>query len=278
MPSRGSDASCGAMLVPMNASTQSYPWPVPEIFPSLGAGEVHVWSVDLTGPSSWLGECRKVLSSEETDRAGRFKFDRDRDAYVIGRGTLRHLLARYLATDPERLRFQYQAHGKPELAPFFQTPSGGPIEFNLSHSGGEALIALTLDGPLGVDLERFRESVLRDGLAERFFAPEEAEVLASLKNEEQLPAFFQCWTRKEAFLKAHGGGLSMGLDSFAVTLRPHDPPALLWFKGDPEASRRWRIHTLSTPPDFAANLVAPTSANRVQCFRWTERMKLTSGH
>lgn len=186
-----------------------------------GSHQVHLWSAGLDGPpTTELGSAWAVLADDETDRARRFRFDRDRRRYVVGRAWLRRTLGRYVGVDADRVRFEYLEHGKPVLA-------GGSLRFNLAHSEGRAALAVTSSAEVGVDLEALRPGFAEDRIAERFFAPAEVAHLRGLPVGEQRVAFFECWTRKEAFLKAHGGGLSVPLDAFVVRFAMAKPAALL---------------------------------------------------
>ncbi len=218
--------------------------------PALIADQVHVWSVDLCRE---VDELEPLLSEDEVSRADRFRFARDRDRYVAGRGVLRTVLGGYLRRDPASLEFQYGRFGRPELP---------ELSFNVSHSGDSALVAVASGGDIGVDIERLRPEPAREEVAERFFSPSEVASLRSLRAEEQPGAFLACWTRKEAFIKALGHGLSLALDSFDMTLRPGDAPALTrtaWSRSEPS---RWGIFDLSArfPGHVAALAVRRTDA------------------
>jgi 4'-phosphopantetheinyl transferase len=212
---------------------------------TLPAGEVHVWRASLERPAPVVARMRERLADDELLRADRFRFERDRSRYIVGRALLRGLLARYLDAAPEELEFEYGQFDKPALR-------DGPW-FNLSHSGAVALYAFSNDGEIGIDVELDDEDFASERVAERFFSPAEVSALRSLPVEAQRRAFLTCWTRKEAFIKARGDGLHLPLDSFDVTLAPDVPAALLrtaWCEGEAE---RWRIQDLS---DNGAGYVA----------------------
>jgi 4'-phosphopantetheinyl transferase len=209
---------------------------VPRSF-ALHAHEVHVLRTGLDADPAALGRWRETLSAEELARAERFHAPIDRDRYTAGRGILRALLARYLGTPAGDLRFCQNAHGKPAL-----TPGSGPadLRFNLSHSHGLALFAFTLGREVGVDVEYVRPSLAEKRLAERFFSPLEVDALRALPPSAQPEAFFHCWTRKEAYIKARGAGLSIKLASFTVSLAPDTFRHLPITGHDgPEAGRWW---------------------------------------
>lgn len=218
--------------------------------PVLGEREVHVWRFTLDPSDERIARCETTLSADEGRRAARFRGPGLRRRYVAGRGGLRSLLACYTRARPETLAFSYGAHGKPSLV---EAPPR--FEFNLSHSHGLALCAVSTVGTLGVDLEQIRP-MEEDGrkLIGRFFSAVEQVEFLGLAEGERLGAFFRGWTRKEAFLKAVGTGLATVLDSFDVTLGPSVAAALLRFENDPAAAARWSLHDIDLGLGFAAAL------------------------
>ena len=223
--------------------------PAPEEIPSPGS-EVHVWLADLEGAD--LASLGSILSAEEIARADGFRFAPDRDAFVAARGILRTLLGRYVQRDPASLCLRVGGHGKP----FLETETAEGFRFNVSHSERRALFAFTRGRELGVDLERVRPERARLELAERFFAPSEAVALAALEPEERAAAFFRCWTRKEAYLKARGDGLSAALAGFSVTLAADAGPALAWSEAGEAEVRRWDFRDVTPGDGWAAAVVA----------------------
>jgi len=241
-------------------------WNNPPATLSLGSDEVHVWRASLHLEASRLESLLPTLAEDERARAARFYFPKDRDHFVAGRGILRALLARYLGAHPADLRFRYSPKGKPALVPEFDA---GALRFNVSHSHGLALYAVTRGHDLGVDVERIQPR-LEERIAERFFSPREVAALQTLPPPLQHEAFFACWTRKEAYIKATGEGLSLGLDQFAVSLVPGEPAALLWTEGDPQEARRWCLHALDPGPGYAAAICVGGHDWRLACWQWTE--------
>ena len=223
---------------------------------SLTPGEVHVWRIDLEQPGSVLEKFRSMLETDELERAGRFHFEIHRSNFVVARGFLRYILSRYLETKPEGLKFSYGEYGKPAL--------DGRLHFNMSHSHRVALLAITEDRQIGVDVEHIRADFATEDIARRFFSPAEVESFNSLPQEEQVAAFFRCWTRKEAFIKATGRGLSQPLDKFDVTLAPGVAAALLWV--DEDDASRWSMSDLDAGSDYAAALVVEGAASRIYCW------------
>jgi 4'-phosphopantetheinyl transferase len=235
-------------------------WAAANVLPRLGGGDVHVWLADLDDVGSESARVTSVLSTEETARAGRFWFEHDRRHYSRCRGILRHLLGAYLGAEPRSLVFAAAEEGKPFLP---QTP----IAFNVSHSGAYALIAVTRRGELGVDIEARRPLMDRDALARQCFSAVERARLQSLPEPVRAEAFFTCWTRKEAYVKAVGDGLAYPLDAFDVTFAPGDP-ARLSVPEDPRRPKRWTLEALDAPPGYAAALVTE-GPRQVACFGWT---------
>lgn len=205
-------------------------------------GEVHLWPIALGEPARQGPGEAALLSVDETARAARFRFDRDRRHFIAGRAALRRILARYLDMDPPTLRFAYGAAGKPALS---GPPESEEIQFNLSHSAGQALLAVARGRPLGVDLEALRPSDDLPAVAKRFFARGELSALADIPQALYAQAFFACWTRKEALLKAYGGGLSLPLDGFCVSVDPRAPARLISTDFDPGAAGRWSLMDLA---------------------------------
>lgn len=233
-------------------------WLVPAEFPVLAAEEVHVWLAVLPAREEAVSDLARFLSPDEQARAARFHFPKDRAAFVTARGRLRTLLGRYLRIAPEKIRFILNSHGKPEL------PAPAPLQFNLSHSGELAAFAFTRHHRVGVDVEQVRADFASDPVAERFFAAGEVGQLRALPAPARANAFFDCWTRKEAFVKARGEGLSLGLEQFEVLV---DGPARLLSVtgGDPS---RWSMHDLHPADGYAGAVAVDSPQSRLRCWRW----------
>jgi 4'-phosphopantetheinyl transferase len=209
--------------------------------------DLWVWSLDVD--KSERRRLAAFLSDDETARAARFVFERDRHRFIVGRGRLREILARELGEQPTALRFSYAAHGKPSL------PAHADFHFNLSHS--EALAALGVArAEIGVDVERVRP--FKEDVAERFFSRREAATLKALPASEQLDAFYRCWARKEAIVKAIGEGLSHPLDSFDVTLTADAPAVVERFQGEADAANVWRLIHFDPAEGFAGAVACRT--------------------
>jgi 4'-phosphopantetheinyl transferase len=199
---------------------------------AIESGAVVHWAVPLDLPAERVAALGTVLSEDELTRASRFHFERDRRRFVVARAALRFLLSAHCGRSAEVLRFSYGERGKPALELGKGDP---PVHFNLSHSHELALIAVTRDAPIGVDVELVRPVADRDGIAARFFSPREARAVARARPEHRDEAFFRCWTRKEAFIKAVGEGMAIPLDSFAVTVGRGAPRFLAIDRDDADA-------------------------------------------
>jgi 4'-phosphopantetheinyl transferase len=234
--------------------------------PPLTPEEVHVWRIALEVGERLLTRLRQVLADDERRRAERFHFDKDRRHFIAARGALRVLLGRYLGQRPEEVRFVYGNQGKPSLA---REHKGNDLRFNLTHSHGLALLAATRGRDIGIDVERVRE-MERDGepLAERFFSPREAAALRALPLEPRREAFFHCWTRKEAYIKANGKGLSLPLDQFDVSLRPGEAAALLATHQDPDEVNRWSMRSLLPGEGYVGAVAVEGHSWRLWCGEW----------
>ncbi|HKP36653.1 MAG TPA: 4'-phosphopantetheinyl transferase superfamily protein [Pyrinomonadaceae bacterium] len=221
-------------------------WARGPLTPTLGENETHIWKIDLRCEST--GEMNASLSPDEHDRAARFHFERDRQRFRIARASLRMILSRYLNLAPEDLVFATTEYGKP----FLTNPQAAGLIFNLSHSQDFALLAVTREREVGIDIEFMRSDFATSDVAEHFFSVAEVYTFSGLDPDLRTLAFFNCWTRKEAYIKARGEGLSMPLDSFDVSLTPGLPVALLQNRLDPADVSRWSLHELSPAPSYAA--------------------------
>ena len=213
----------------------------------LGPGEIHVWAVRLDPEPERVESLGRLLQPDERQRADRFRFEQHRRQYTVGRGALRTLLGSYLGVRPEDVRFRYGPRGKPFLAPPLDA---GGLFFNLSNSHELALVGFLRGVEIGVDVEHLRPMPDCEQIAERFFSESEREVLRGIPKAAKEEAFFNCWTRKEAYLKAVGEGLAAPLDSFAVTLAPGEPPRMLTLEGDAARAARWFFHHLRPAEDY----------------------------
>jgi 4'-phosphopantetheinyl transferase len=242
-------------------------WPAPRGELSLTGEEVHVWRASLECPEPILLRLRRTLTHDEEARARRFHFKKDRNHYAAARGLLRLILSSYAKCPPEALRFGYSPYGKP----FLESECGpGGLRFNVSHSHGMALFAVARGREVGVDIEFMRDDLEYMEIAAGFFSPREVATLGSLPPEMRAQAFFNCWTRKEAYIKARGEGLSHPLHDFDVTLAPGEEAALTYAGNDPLEVNRWSMRALSPRSGFRAAVVVEGGDFNLSLWQWRE--------
>ncbi|MGI9119574.1 MAG: 4'-phosphopantetheinyl transferase family protein [Acidimicrobiales bacterium] len=216
--------------------------------------EVHVWRTKLVVDDDSRRQLALTLSPDERERASRMRSPLRRDAFVVGRGTLRAILAGYLGTTPGAVALGTGTHGKPVLS------GGGGLRFNLSHTASFAVYAVGRGREVGVDLERVDRRLDFDRIARRFFSPPENEQLLSVPEGARRRSFFAAWTRKEAFAKARGEGLSLAFDRFTVSVGPDRAAQLLSVDGQPDEAARWSLHDLEPAPGLVASLAVEGNA------------------
>lgn len=241
------------------------PWQPAVQPPPLTADDVHVWRIALELDDATLARLRETLADDERQRADRFHFEKDRRHFIAARAALRAILSRYLGRRAPDVRFAYTDYGKPHLA---GEDDKFPLHFNLTHSHGLALLAVAHGREVGVDLELIRDNLEGEQLAERFFSPCEVAALRALPPELRREAFFHCWTRKEAYIKAIGKGLSLALDQFDVSLHPGEPAMLLATQHNPQEARRWSMRSLLPAEGYVAALVVEGQSWRLWCGHW----------
>jgi 4'-phosphopantetheinyl transferase len=239
-------------------------WVRPPAHLALSGTAVHIWRAALNLAEAQVAALGLALCPDEHARAERLRFEDKRRAFVAARGILRAILGRYLNLSPQHVQFSYNAQGKPELA----GSEAAGLQFNLAHSGDLALVALTQGRPVGVDLERQHPVEALDRLVAGYFAPGERAVWGQLPPEQRLSAFFTGWTRKEAYLKARGEGLTMPLDAFEVTLAPGAPPALLADRHSPPSAAPWVLLDVEAAPGYAAALAVAGPVGELATWQW----------
>jgi 4'-phosphopantetheinyl transferase len=212
--------------------------------PMLPANTVHVWIGSLKRD---YGPFVHMLSPDEQQRAARFVFEHLRWDYTVAHGLLRQTLSTYLDVKPEAVRFKVGQYGKPRV-------DSTALRFNLSHSGELVVIGVCRDREIGIDVERVRALDDLDLIAKYHFSPREIASLNVLPAEQKQAGFFNCWTRKEAYIKALGLGLAQPLDQFAVSLQPGKPAELLYVEGKPEEPGRWTFTSFTPEPGYAGAL------------------------
>lgn len=225
----------------------------------LEPNDVHVWRVDVDALAEADAELVGLLAPDERRRADRFRTAPDRRRFVVTRATLRSLLGRYLGADPHEVPIQYGVHGKPELR---TASSRIDLAFNLAHSGDLVLFAFARDRRVGIDVEAIRPVPELDLLAQRLFTPRERGVLDALEGCERSIAFFHGWTRKEAFAKALGQGLTLAFERVAVPMGANAMPAAVPVEAIGVAGRWW-LHPLDVRPGYVAAVAVEGDGHRV---------------
>jgi 4'-phosphopantetheinyl transferase len=241
-------------------------WHDPPAHLTLSENDVHAWRASLQQPVSIIQHLYQYLSMDEVTIARRFYFEKDRNHFIVARGLLRVLLGRYLDMEPGQLIFRYNPHGKPALDTSTHEKT---LQFNLSHSHELALYAFTSTRHIGIDIEYMRSNVAFAGVARHSFSPNEQALFRALPEEIQPQAFYNCWTRKEAYIKARGKGLSIPLHLFDVSLQPGEPATLLSSREDPQEPQRWSMRELLPGPGYAGALAVEGSGWNLSCWQWS---------
>jgi 4'-phosphopantetheinyl transferase len=238
-------------------------WSSPPADLCITGNQVHIWCARLDVPPEEVHRLEMILSEDERIRAHRFRFEAGQRRYIASRGVLRSILGRYLNVSPLELHFHYGEYGKPSLAGDF---TANPYEFNLAHSHELALFGFTRGVPVGVDLEYLKTDRDYDKIAARYFSKLENEIYCSLPPSERPGAFFNAWTRKEAFIKAIGQGLTLPLDSFDVTLTPGKPAQLLRVGDDPGEASQWYLESFAPDPDYVGAVAVRSRGLSMTCW------------
>jgi len=236
-------------------------WSLPPDILELRPDQVDVWRISLDFSVTSVKLLESILSADESRRAARFRFPSARDRYIAAHGCLRVILARYLNCEPAQLRFSSNQYGKPALQDL-------KLEFNLSHSGVFALIAATQGHKVGVDVERVRSDLEFERIASRFFSQNEISELMVVPPDQRQIAFFNCWTRKEAYIKAQGLGLSLPLESFDVSLTPNEPAILNATRPDSDEAARWMLFSMEVDPCYAAAVAVKGKNSEFRLWDW----------
>jgi len=244
---------------------QSPKWCAPEGFlrETLADGGIHVWRAGLDRSPETIAFLLNGLPAFERERAHCFRFALHRGRFVVARSVLRRILGFYLGADPREINLSANRHGKPCLDPGMHR---GDLRFNLSHSHGLALYIIAEGREVGIDVEYPERTCTPEKIARRFFSPAEAEILEGLPEARRRSAFFSCWTRKEAFVKAMGAGLSVPLGDFTVTLRPGDAPKLLYTAWDDTGPSKWTLMDIDPGGGYAAAAAVSGTIGPVRYF------------
>ncbi len=245
-------------------------WLIPPLDLDLQSQHVDIWRAHLDLSDNYLELLETTLSDDENQRAARLYFQGDRDRFIAAHGCLRDILARYLHCEPGQLSFSAGSNGRPGLS---ANSFDAGIEFNLTHSGTYALVAVTWERKVGVDLECIRQGLSPENIAERYFSQGEVSELMALPTDQREAAFFKCWTRKEAYMKATGLGLSLPLDSFDVSLNPNEPAILRATRPDPQEVARWSLLSLEVDSGYASAVAVEGQGLEFRLWDWEMNWK-----
>ncbi|MGE5431308.1 MAG: 4'-phosphopantetheinyl transferase family protein [Syntrophomonadaceae bacterium] len=240
-------------------------WQIPKGKCILNQNEVNIWRVNAGSVSS--SGLKDVLTPDELKKAYGYYFLKDQENFIISRGLLRVLIARYLNTSPLQINIHFNKYGKPYLK-----KSEGNLKFNVSHSNGTLLFAFTRNQEIGIDIEYIQHDFADLEIARHFFSRAEILALSVLPEDARVIGFFNCWTRKEAYIKAIGRGLSIPLDSFDVSVVPGETAELVRVHNNSGGSKHWRIVDLEVGGKFSAALAVKGNPNEIKYYEWTDEM------
>lgn len=229
---------------------------------SLHPNQVHIWSVHIRDHTNKLSIYWELLNEKEKTKATQFKFGKDCNCFVIARGVLRKLLGSYLHLKPEEVEFQSGNYGKPYIN------HSSKIQFNISHSKNVVLMGFILKDTIGVDVEYTQRKIDVKQIAKQFFSVEEYESLLTLDNSCQLQGFYNCWTRKEAFIKALGSGLSFPLDQFVVSLDCTEEAVLKDTKWDNKEKEKWVLQPIKPRENYIGAYAVKGKVSNVKSWKY----------
>ncbi len=256
------------MIVVLDVTVVISPWKMPPSVLHLAENEVHIWKAALRWDE--IAQLSELLAPDELARATRFHFAKDTLEYTIARGLLRLILSTYLEVKPQTIEFAYNAYGKPSLA----SESSNGLQFNLSHSHGLALYAITRSGSVGIDLEYIRQDLAWQQIAQQYFSPAEVTALNQVAEVERCQAFFHGWTRKEAYIKARGQGLSIPLNQVEVSLDP-ESAALLTTPHQPQAIDHWTLHAITPEANYTGAIAITGKGHPIRYWQGSPQLWLS---
>jgi 4'-phosphopantetheinyl transferase len=228
--------------------------------------EAHLWRIDLNQDFSAVQSESEILSTDERQRAEKYHFETDKKHFIVARAALREILSRYLDTAPHRVVFSRNQYGKPSISAEI---SNNLIEFNFSRSREIALCAVTRGRAVGVDIEFINEDSANLEIARRFFSPDEIAALQDIPAELKTAAFYSCWTRKEAFIKAVGKGLSYPLQNFSVSVLPEEIAPLININ-DLQEKNHWSMFSFTPKRGYAAALAVEGAMPTLCFWQWSK--------
>ena len=243
-------------------------WFTPASSPDLAVGQVHIWRISLKQPETVCQILSDSLTSDEIARADRFRFDDGRRRFVVGRGILRSILAGYLETKPQEIRFQYGPQGKPSLEKMYENAG---LNFNLAHTRDLVVCACTRQCEIGVDVEHIHPVDEIDRIARRIFSEGDYLAWNHLPDELRLTAFYRCWTQKEALIKALGYGLSQPMSQLSVSMLSDEPASLISLSGDREHASDWSLHSFVPETGTIAAFALKTRHWHLAYFVWPNK-------
>lgn len=238
-------------------------WSQVNSIPVLKKNQVHTWRVSVIPDQRLWALYFSHLSENEKTRASKFRFEKDRLTYVTARGVLRELISAYTHQSPSAIAFFYNEQSKPYII------SDTSLKFNVSHSGEKILMSFSLEHEIGVDVEFNKRSIEIPQVAKSFFSKNETKALLCLPDVQQLSAFYNCWTRKEAFIKAKGGGLSIPLDQFEVSLLPEEKAELRVIKWDQTDVVNWNLQSITVGEDYTGAVIVKNPSALYDYFDWS---------
>ena len=253
-------------MLSLNMSTDEIQWRQSAPGELINSNEVHVWRVSLDASSDEFENLLKSLSVDELARAGRFHFERDRKRFIVARGILRKILGYYLGENPINVLFEYTAHGKPALVP---NTGNDRLCFNLSHSDACALYAIARSNKIGIDIESVRHDIEEDLIARKFFSQGEINSLEKIDKNKRTGLFFQYWTRKEAFIKALGQGISFPLEQCDVSLMNGNILSPIILSGNNGKSSCWHVQDLFPGEGYVAAIAVEGGGCDISCWSYS---------
>ncbi|WP_299119090.1 4'-phosphopantetheinyl transferase superfamily protein [uncultured Winogradskyella sp.] len=233
-------------------------------FANLTPNTLHIWSLNFVVNDNAFNKYHNLLSDDEKERASRFKFFKDKRCYVVTKGILRLLSGQYLNKDAKAIKFEYEKYGKPK----FKHKTN--LNFNVSHSGDLAIIGFIYDHTIGVDIEKIKNDFDTFDIASKFFSKQEINALREIPTQQQHLAFYRCWTRKEAFIKAKGSGLSFPLNEFSVSLDSDLDAEVLWTKWNTGEKHQWKLSSFIPSKDYIAAHIVDSKIENIQYFNWAD--------
>jgi 4'-phosphopantetheinyl transferase len=235
-------------------------------FVDLKPNTLHIWSLNFVVDDEAYNRYHSFLSKDEKERASRFKFYKDKRCYVVTKGVLRLLSGRYLNTDAKAIEFEYEKYGKPKLK------HNTNLNFNVSHSGDLAIIGFVHNHTIGVDIEKIKNDFDTFEIASSCFSKHEIDALHKISKQEQHKAFYRCWTRKEAFIKAKGSGLSFPLDEFSVSLESDLDADVVWTKWNTDEKDQWKLTSFIPSEDYIAATIVDSEIEDTLYFDWNNTL------